>query len=132
MSILDLCQYISEDTASTVQYSQGKHLLSSARDCSQCSIRMNLGRKTDISDGCIFCCPSCKTTKSLRVLQEQIDFAAVASLTLLVSPCAITIVYPVSYHVTTKHTVHIKNIEVHTCDTIPVHKGECRILGRQW
>ena len=66
MSILDLCQYISEDTATTVQYLQSKHLLSSARDCSQCSIRMNLGRKTDISDGCIFRCPSCKTTKSLH------------------------------------------------------------------
>ena len=27
---------------------------------------MNLGRKADLSDGHIFRCPSCKTTKSLR------------------------------------------------------------------
>ena len=33
--------------------------------CSRCNTGMTLGQKSDISDGCIFRCAACKTTKSL-------------------------------------------------------------------
>ena len=52
-------------TSGIVTYSQGKHLLASTKTC-RCGGAMNLGKKSDISDGLIFRCPACKTTKSLR------------------------------------------------------------------
>ncbi len=64
-SIDDLGHIIWGGTGEIVTYLQGKHLLASAKTC-RCGATMNLGEKSDISDGLIFRCPACKTTKSIR------------------------------------------------------------------
>ncbi len=53
------------DTSGIVTYLQQKNLLPSTKTCS-CGSPMNVGKKRDISDGVIFRCGTCKTTKSLR------------------------------------------------------------------
>ena len=53
------------DASGIITYLQGEILIASSKAC-RCGAAMNLGRKADLSDGHIFHCPSCKTTKSLR------------------------------------------------------------------
>ena len=65
LSILDVGPIIFGDPSGIVTYLQGKQLLAANKTCA-CGTAMNLGKKSDISDGLIFRCPSCKTTKSLR------------------------------------------------------------------
>ena len=65
LSILDVGPVIFGDPGGIVTYLQGKQLLATNKTCT-CGTAMNLGKKSDISDGLIFRCPSCKTTKSLR------------------------------------------------------------------
>ena len=66
ISILDSGPVIFGDTEELIDFLQQKHLLASNMVCSNCGTAMTLRQKSDISDGCIFRCASCKTTKSLR------------------------------------------------------------------
>ncbi len=65
LSLLDVGPIIFGDTSGIITYLQGKNLIASTKAC-RCGVAMNLGRKADLSDGRIFRCPACKTTKSLR------------------------------------------------------------------
>ena len=66
ISTLDIGPVIFGDTEELIDFLQQKHLLASIMVCSNCGTAMTLRQKSDISDGCIFRCASCKTTKSLR------------------------------------------------------------------
>ena len=66
ISILDVDPVIFGNTEELIDFLQQKHLLASNRVCSNCGTAMGLRQKSDVSDGCIFRCGSCKTTKSLR------------------------------------------------------------------
>ena len=66
MSILDIGSVIFGETEELIDFLQQKHLLASSMVCSRCNTAMTLRQKSDISDGSIFRCGSCKTTKSLR------------------------------------------------------------------
>ena len=54
------------NTEELIDFLQQNHLLASNMVCSNCGTAMVPRQKSDVSDGCIFCCCSCKTTKSLR------------------------------------------------------------------
>ena len=66
ISILDVGPVIFGNSEELIDFPQQKHLLASNMVCSNCGTAMGLRQKSDISDGCIFRCGSCKTTKSLR------------------------------------------------------------------
>ena len=54
-------------TEDLISWLQGKGLLPTSRTCSSCSgIVTRLGKRGDVSDGCVWRCPQCKTTKSVR------------------------------------------------------------------
>ena len=55
----------SDDPEKQIRFLQQKNLLATSKVCS-CGTVMSMGRKGDITDGHIFRCPSCKTTKSIR------------------------------------------------------------------
>lgn len=67
LSILDIGPVIFGTTDNLVNYLQHRQLLADSLTCGNCTIPMNIGKKADISDGLIFRCGTCKTTKSLRV-----------------------------------------------------------------
>ena len=65
--ILDVGPVIFWNTEELIDFLQQKHLLASNMVCSNCGTAMAPRQKSDVSNGCcIFCCCSCKTTKSLR------------------------------------------------------------------
>lgn len=66
LSILDICPVIFGTTDNLVSYLQHRQLLADSQTCVNCGIPMSLRKKLDISDGLIFRCGICKTTKSLR------------------------------------------------------------------
>ena len=66
-SYLVSTQFVFDSVDQQVSFLQQKGLLASSQTCSACSTSMTLRPKRDIiSDGYIFRCGSCKTTKSLR------------------------------------------------------------------
>ena len=65
LSLIDVAPVIFGNVEEQIEFLQQKGLLASSKTCS-CTTPILLGRKSDISDGKIFRCPSCKTTKSLR------------------------------------------------------------------
>ena len=66
LSILEIGPVIFGKKENLIVFLQQKHLLADSQTCVNCSTPMDLRKKADISDGCIFRCRSCKTTKSLR------------------------------------------------------------------
>ena len=56
----------SRDPKDRRDFLQQHHLIASTMLCGSCNSTMRIGEKSDISDGYIIRCPSCKTTKSLR------------------------------------------------------------------
>ena len=56
---------LKDDSMEHIQFLQRLNLLASDMVCS-CGTQMNLGQKSDLTDGHIFRCSSCKTTKSVR------------------------------------------------------------------
>ena len=66
LSIIDVAAYMAGNRSELIDFLQQKHLLASSMACSHCTLPMVLGEKSDISDGVIFRCATCKTTKSLR------------------------------------------------------------------
>ena len=65
LSLIDVAPVIFGRIDQQIAFLQQKGLLASNKTCS-CSTPMLLRPKSDISDGQIFQCPSCKTTKSIR------------------------------------------------------------------
>ena len=66
-SLWELGPVIFGPTEDFVSWLQNKGLLASSRTCSSCSgAVMRLGKRGDVSDGCVWRCPQCKTTKSIR------------------------------------------------------------------
>ena len=66
LSIVDIGSVIFGSTDNLVSYLQHRQLLADTQTCGNYGTPMNLGSKSDISDGLIFRCGICKTTKSLR------------------------------------------------------------------
>ena len=56
---------LKDDSMEHIRFLQRLNLLASDMVCS-CGTQMNLGQKSDLTDGHIFRCSSCKTTKSVR------------------------------------------------------------------
>ena len=65
-SILDVAPILFGSIDQQISFLQQKGLLATNQTCSSCQASMTLGQKSDISDGHIFRCSMCKTTKSLR------------------------------------------------------------------
>ena len=54
-------------TEDLISWLQGKGLLADSQTCSSCSgVVMRIGKRGDVSDGCVWSCPQCKTTKGVR------------------------------------------------------------------
>ena len=65
-SLWELGPVIFGPTEDFVSWLQNKGLLASSRTCSSCSgAVMRLGKRGDVSDGCVWRCPQCKITKSI-------------------------------------------------------------------
>ena len=64
LSIHDVAHFLFGSVDQQITFLQQKGLLDT---CGTCHASMTLGSKRDISDGSIFRCRNCKTTKSLRV-----------------------------------------------------------------
>ena len=67
LSILDVAHFLFGSVDQQITFLQQKGLLATNKTCGTCHASMTLGSKRDISDGSIFRCRNCKTTKSLRV-----------------------------------------------------------------
>ena len=66
-SLWELGPVIFGPTEDFISWLQGKGLLADSRPCSSCSgVVMRLGKRGDVSDGCVWRCPQCKTTKTVR------------------------------------------------------------------
>ena len=65
LSILDVAKFLFGTVDEQIAFLQQKGLLATGQTC-VCSAAMALRRKSDLSDGYIFRCGTCKTTKSLR------------------------------------------------------------------
>ena len=66
-SLWELGPVIFGPTEDFVSWLQNKGLLASSQTCSSCSgAVMRLGKRGDVSDDCVWRCPQCKTTKSIR------------------------------------------------------------------
>ena len=66
MATLYIGPVIFGTTDNLVNYLQQRELLADRQTCTNCTLPMTLRQKADISDGLIFRCSICKTTKSLR------------------------------------------------------------------
>lgn len=73
LSLLDVGPIIFGDQSGIITYLQGKNLLPTSKNCTRsisatavCGTAMNLGTRNDTTDGLVFRCPSCKTTKGFR------------------------------------------------------------------
>ena len=65
LSILDVSQFLFGNVQEQITFLQQKDLLATNLTCSGCHAPMTIGLKRDISDGCIFRCRICESTKSL-------------------------------------------------------------------
>ena len=66
LSILDVSELFFGEVEQQITFLQQKGLLATNKTCHVCYGSMALGQKRDITDGSIFRCSACKTTKSLR------------------------------------------------------------------
>ena len=79
---------LKDDSMEHIRFLQRLNLLASDMVCS-CGTQMNLGQKSDLTDGHIFRCSSCKTTKSVRY-KEQAETISMDNCDLLLGeaiPC---------------------------------------------
>ena len=71
-------------TEDFVSWLQNEGMLASSRTCSSCSgAVMRLGKRGDVSDGCVWRCPQCKT---LRVSVREVFFTKSTSEEVVVTP----------------------------------------------
>ena len=66
MSILDLGPIAFGPTDDLIAWFRAKRLLARSQDCSNCNVPMRQGTRKDVTDGLVWRCPQCKTTKSIR------------------------------------------------------------------
>ena len=66
LSIFDVAPFVFGTVQQQIQFLQQKMLLAANMTWCNCNTQMIIGNRSDISDGCVFRCRSCKTTKSLR------------------------------------------------------------------
>ena len=53
-------------TEDLICWFRAKKLLARTQDCSSCGVSMRPGQRRDVTDGLVWRCPQCKTTKSIR------------------------------------------------------------------
>ena len=63
---MDLGPIIFGPTDSLVAWLRARGLLARTQDCSSCNTPMREGSRRDVTDGRVWRCPQCKTTKSFR------------------------------------------------------------------
>ena len=66
MSLLELGPVIFGSTEDLIGWFRAKRLLARTQDCSSCGVSMRPGQRRDETDGLVWRCPQCKTTKSIR------------------------------------------------------------------
>ena len=66
MSLLDLGPIAFGPTDDLIAWFRAKRLLARSQDCSNCNVPMRQGTRKDVTDGLVWRCPQCKTTKSVR------------------------------------------------------------------
>ena len=66
MSLLELGPVIFGPTDDLIAWYRAKGLLARSQDCSTCNVPMRQGTRKDVTDGLVWRCPQCKTTKSVR------------------------------------------------------------------
>ena len=66
MSLLELGPTIFGPTDDLIAWFRAKRLLARSQDCSSCHIPMRQGTRRNVTDGQVWRCPQCKTTKSIR------------------------------------------------------------------
>ena len=66
MSLLDLGPIAFGPTDDLIAWFRAKRLLARSQDCSNCNVPMRQGMRKDVTDGLVWRCPQCKTTKSIR------------------------------------------------------------------
>ena len=66
MSLLDLGPIAFGPTDDLIAWFRAKRLLARSQDCSNCNVPMRQGTRKDVTDGLVWRCPQCKTTKSIR------------------------------------------------------------------
>ena len=66
MSLLELGPVIYSPTDDLIVWFRAKRLLARLQDCSTCNVPMRQGTRKDVTDGLVWRCPQCKTTKSIR------------------------------------------------------------------
>ena len=66
MSLLELGPTIFGPSVDLIAWFRTKRLLARSQDCSQCNVPMRQGTRKDVTDGVVWRCPQCKTTKSIR------------------------------------------------------------------
>ena len=65
-SLLDLGPIAFGPTDDLIAWFRAKRLLARSQDCSNCNVPMRQGTRKDVTDGLVWRCPQCKTTKSIR------------------------------------------------------------------
>ena len=65
LSIFNVAPFVFGTVQQQIQFLQQKLLLATNMTCYNCNIQMIIGNRSDISDGCVFRCRSCKATKPL-------------------------------------------------------------------
>ena len=66
MSLLDIGPIAFGPTDDLIAWFRAKRLLARSQDCSNCNVPMRQGTRKDVTDGLVWRCPQCKTTKSIR------------------------------------------------------------------
>ena len=66
MSLLELGPVIFGPTDDLIAWFRAKRLLARSQDCSACNLPMRQGTRNDVTDGLVWRCSRCKTTKSIR------------------------------------------------------------------
>ena len=66
MSLLELGPTIFGPTDDLIAWFRSKRLLARSQDCSTCNIPMRQGTRRDVTDGLVWRCLQCKTTKNIR------------------------------------------------------------------
>ena len=66
MSLLELGPTAFGPTDDLIAWLRSKRLLARSQDCASCNRPMRQGTRRDVTDGLVWRCPGCKTTKSIR------------------------------------------------------------------
>ena len=68
MLLLDIGPVVSGSTDDLIAWFRAKRLLARSQDCTSCHVPMRQGNGRDVTDGVVWRCPTCKSTKSIRAV----------------------------------------------------------------